>query len=268
MKFIIPAAPARSLRLAIAALAFTDLACIALACIALACIAMLPSAWGQTTGPAAGKDLRGIWRAQTSGNANLENANVIVDPPGGKIPYLPTALATRKQNFANRATADPETKCFQPGVPRATYLPSPFQIFQNGRGVYIVYQDVHAYRIIYLDASPHNQGLGYAMGDSRGHWEDNTLVADVTSFSEATWLDGAGNYHSDALHVVERYTRKDRDTLIYEATIEDPNVFARPWKIKMPLRLQTGPGVQILEDECAEDERGVRQHVPPFKAAK
>jgi hypothetical protein len=105
------------------------------------------------------------------------------------------------------------------------------------------------------------------MGDSRGHWEGNTLVADVTSFSEATWLDGAGNYHSDALHVVERYTRTNRDTLMYEATIEDPAAFARPWKIRMPLRLQTGPGVQVLEDECAEDERG-RRHVPPFKAAK
>ncbi len=87
-------------------------------------------------------------------------------------------------------------------------LPSPFQIFQNDGAVYIVYQDVHAYRIIYLNGSPHNQGLGYAMGDSRGHWEGNTLVVDVTSFSDATWLDAAGNYHSDELHVVERYTRR------------------------------------------------------------
>jgi hypothetical protein len=247
MRFIIPAAPARSLRLAAAALAFTA----------------LPSAWGQTA-----TDLRGIWEARNTANANLESTHVIIDPPNGKIPYLPGALATRKQNFRNRATADPETRCFQPGVPRATYLSSPFQIFQNARAVYIVYQDVHAYRIIYLDGSPHNQGLPWAMGDSRGHWEGNTLVADVTSFSDATWLDGAGNYHSDELHVVERYTRSARDTLMYEATIEDPLVFARPWKIRMPLRLQTGPGAQILEDECVEDERGVRQHVPPFRGGK
>jgi hypothetical protein len=220
-------------------------------------------AWGQ-----AAPDLRGIWQAQNTANANLESAKVIVDPPSGKIPYQPDTLATRTRNFANRSKADPETKCFQPGVPRATYLPSPFQIFQNNRAVYIVYQDVHAYRVIYLDASPHNQGLGYAMGDSRGHWEGNTLVADVTSFSDATWLDGAGNFHSDALHVVERYTRTNRDTLMYEATTEDPKVFVRPWKIRMPLRLQTAPGVQILEDECGEDENGVRYHVPPFKAAK
>jgi hypothetical protein len=226
----------------------------------LALIAISLGASGQVP------DLRGIWQARNNANANLESAKVIVDPPGGKIPYQPGALATRQLNFAKRATADPETKCFQPGVPRATYLPTPFQIMQNAGGVYIVYQDVHAYRIIYLDGSPHNQGLGYAMGDSRGHWEGNTLVVDVTSFSDATWLDRAGNYHSDALHLVERYTRADRDTLTYEATIEDPKVFAKPWKIRMPLRLQTGPGVQILEDECSADERGVRHHVQPFKA--
>ena len=206
------------------------------------------------------RDLRGIWQAPSTINADLEKAHVIVDPPDGKIPYQPAALATRKQNFANRATADPETRCFQPGVPRATYDPWPLQIFQNDAGVYIVYQDLHAYRIIHLDGSPHNEGLPYAMGDSRGHWEGNTLVADVLSFSDATWLDAAGNFHSDALHVVERYTRKDRDTLTYEATIEDPKVFTRPWKIRMPLQLQKG--VQILEDECVEDENG-RHHVPP-----
>ena len=206
------------------------------------------------------RDLRGIWQAPSSVDADLEKAHVIVDPPDGKIPYQPAALATRKQNFANRATADPETRCFQPGVPRATYVPSPFQIFQNAAGVYIVYQDLHAYRIVHLDGSPHNEGLPYAMGDSRGHWDGNTLVADVLSFSDATWLDAAGNFHGDALHVVERYTRKDRDTLSYEATIEDPKVFTKPWTIRMPLRLQKG--VQILEDECVEDENG-RHHVPP-----
>ena len=206
------------------------------------------------------RDLRGIWQAPGTINADLEKAHVIVDPPDGKIPYQPAALATRKQNFANRATADPETRCFQPGVPRATYVPSPFQIFQNTAGVYIVYQDLHAYRIVHLDGSPHNEGLPYAMGDSRGHWDGNTLVADVLSFSDATWLDAAGNFHSDALHVIERYTRKDRNTLTYEATIEDSKVFTKPWKIRMPLQLQKG--VQILEDECVEDENG-RHHVPP-----
>jgi hypothetical protein len=211
-------------------------------------------------------DLRGVWQAENHADADLEAAHVIVDPADGKIPYRPEALPVRQQNFAHRATADPETRCFQPGVPRAAYLATPFQIFQNARAVYFVYQDVHAYRIVYLDSARHNDGLPYAMGDSRGHWEGNTLVADVISFSASTWLDGAANYHSDELHVVERYTRTDRNTLLYEAGIADPKVFTRLWKIRMPLRHQTG--VQILEDECAEDAIGVRHHVSPFKAAR
>jgi hypothetical protein len=218
---------------------------------------------GGSAGPqSAGTDLRGIWMAENNADASLERAHVIVDPPDGKIPYQPGAIATQKQNFANRATADPEARCFQPGVPRAAYLRSPFQIFQNERAVYIVYQDAHAYRIVYLNGSPHNDGLPFAMGDSRGHWEGNTLVADVTSFSDATWLDAAGNYHSDELHVVERYTRVNHDTVLYEATIEDPKVFTRPWKIRMPLHRQKG--IQILEDECEEGENGRRHHVDRF----
>ncbi len=218
--------------------------------------------WPQT----AGRDLRGIWMAENNADASLERAHVIVDPSDGKIPYRPEAAARQKDNFANRATADPEKKCFQPGVPRAAYLRSPFQIFQNDRAVYLVYQDVHAYRIIYLNGSPHNDGLGYAMGDSRGHWDGDTLVADATSFSDSTWLDAAGNYHSDELHVIERYTRTNPDTLLYEATIEDPKVFTRPWKIRMPLRLQKG--IQIVEDECEEGENGRRHHVSLFKQAQ
>ncbi len=211
-------------------------------------------------------DLRGVWMAENNADASLERSHVIVDPADGKIPYRPEALAVQKQNFASRATLDPQTKCFQPGVPRAAYVPSPFQIFQNDRAVYMVYQDVHAYRIIYLTGSPHNEGLGFAMGDSRGHWEGDTLVADVASFSDTTWLDAAGDYHSDELHVVERYARTSPDTLMYEATIEDPKVFTRPWKIRMPLRLQKG--TQILEDECEEGENGRRHHVPRPKEPK
>ena len=211
-------------------------------------------------------DLGGIWMAENNADASLERAQVIVDPPDGKIPYRPEALARQKQNFANRAAADPEARCFQPGVPRAAYVRSPFQIFQNDRAVYIVYQDAHTYRIIYLDGSSNNEGIAYAMGDSRGHWEGNTLVADVTSFSDSTWLDAAGNYHSDELHVVERYTRASPDALTYEATIEDPKVFTHPWRIRMPLRLQKG--IHIVEDECEEGENGRRHHVPLSKQAR
>ena len=245
MRLIIPAPPARNIRRG------------------LALVTVLAAASGHGLAQSAGRDLRGIWMAENHVDASLERAHVIVDPPDGKIPYRPEAAAKQRENFANRASADPETRCFQPGVPRAAYLRSPFQIFQNDRAVYIVYQDVHAYRIVYLNGSPHDEGLGYAMGDSRGRWEGNTLVADVTSFSDSTWLDAAGNYHSDELHVVERYTRMNQDTLMYEATIEDPKVFTRPWKIRMPLRLQKG--IQIVEDECEEGENGRRHHVSLFK---
>ena len=208
-------------------------------------------------------DLRGIWQAQNNANVNLETAKVIVDPPGGKIPYQPAALSKRQENFKMRATADPETKCFQPGVPRAAYLPYPFQIFQNAQGVYIVYQRTHAYRVIPLDGGPHNEGLDFFMGDSRGRWEGDTLVVDVTSMNERAWLDMAGNFHSAGLHVEERYTRRDRVTLRYEATLQDPRVYTRPWKMRMLLRLQAG--AQLIEDECVEDARGVRHHVSGFK---
>jgi hypothetical protein len=247
-RFIFPALPARNISYAFA--------------LAVALTAPSGPAWSQS----AGADLRGIWMAETNADASLERAHVIVDPPDGKIPYRPEAAVQQKRNFANRGTADPETRCFQPGVPRAAYVRSPFQIFQNERAVYIVYQDAHSYRIIYLNGSAHNDGLPYAMGDSRGHWEGNRLVADVTSFSDTTWLDGVGNYHSDELHVVERYTRMNPDTLMYEAVIEDPKVFTRPWKIRMPLRLQKA--TQILEDECEEGENGRRHHVSLYKEAR
>ena len=225
---------------------------------AAALLTIAGSAFGQVP------DLRGIWQTRTMAYADLETHRVIVDPPDGKIPYQPGALARRQQNFAGRSTADPANKCFQPGVPRATYLPTPFQVFQDPAGVYVIYQNVHAYRVIHLDGSPHNEGLEYAMGDSRGRWDGRTLVVDVTSFSGQTWFDMAGNYHSDALHVVERYTRTDRTNMTYEATIEDPKVFTRPWSIRVPLRLQTAPRVQLLEDECEEDAQG-RHHVSSLR---
>jgi hypothetical protein len=208
-------------------------------------------------------DLRGIWKAEGKAGDNLETARVIFDPPSGKIPYRSEARTQVAKNFAQRATADPDARCFQPGVPRGTLMPYPFQILQNDRAVYIIYERVHAYRILYLDGSRHNDGLAFAMGDSRAHWEGQTLVVDVISFSDKTWLDAAGNYHSDAMHVVERYTRSSPETIAYEATIEDPMVFTMPWKIRLTLRRQ--PGAELLEDECEVDTKGMRHHVPPFK---
>ncbi|MBV9401095.1 MAG: hypothetical protein JO062_24170, partial [Bryobacterales bacterium] len=205
-------------------------------------------------------DLQGIWQARTTAYAALEThgaasgipagMGVVVDPTDGKIPYKPEALERRKKNFETRQTADPLGKCFLPGVPRATYLPFPFQIFQTSKFALIAYEFVHATRTIPLDGGKHLDQIDFWMGDSRGHWEGDTLVVDVADLHDETWLDLAGDYHSDALKVVERYTRTGPETLQYEATIEDPNVYTRPWKISMPLYLHTEKNFQLYEYEC------------------
>ena len=212
-------------------------------------------------------DLQGIWQVlNTSAAFDLEphtatwgvpaGLGVIVDPPGGMIPYQPWALAKKKENFQNRETADPLAKCFKPGVPRLTYLPFPLQIVQSPQQVTIFYEYVHNYRNINLSRKTHVDGLDFWNGDSIGRWEGNTLVVDVANFNDQTWFDKAGNFHSQALHVVERYTRTDASTLMYEATIEDPKVFTRPWKVSLPLHLHREPNFRLLEYEChayAED---------------
>jgi hypothetical protein len=212
-------------------------------------------------------DLQGIWQvlsASAAGNLEPHAASwgipaglgVIVDPPDGMIPYQPSAIARRAENFRNRGTADPLTKCYKPGVPRLTYLPFPLQIVQSPQFVMIFYEYVHNYRTIHLNRKTHLEGLDFWNGDSIGRWDGNTLVVDVANFNDQTWFDSAGNYHSEALHVVERYTRTDANTITYEATIEDPKVFTRPWKMSMPLHLHREPNFRLLEYEChayAED---------------
>ena len=98
------------------------------------------------------------------------------------------------------------------------------------------------------------------MGDSRGHWEGETLVVDVSDLNDQTWLDRTGTFHSDKLHVVERYTRTAANAILYQATIEDPDVFTAPWTIQLTLRRKTAPGTRIVEDECYEDQRGGLYH--------
>jgi hypothetical protein len=192
-------------------------------------------------------DLQGIWQAK--GTAHLDLEKFIVSPDT-KIPYRAEALPRRKDNSEHRETADTVKKCYLPGVPRITLLPMPFQIFQSGKYVAIIYQYAHAFRTIYLDDTKHLDGIDFWMGDSRGHWEGNTLVVDVADFNDQTWLDAAGDYHSDALHVVERYTRTAPDTITYETTIEDPKVFTHAWQIRVPLGLNTDKNARLLEYEC------------------
>jgi hypothetical protein len=212
-------------------------------------------------------NLTGIWQALNTANWDLQihasrqglaalgaegaepGGPGVVE--GGEIPYLPAALAQKETNLANRFTADPEIKCFLPGVPRATYLPYPFQIFHSDKALFFAYQFDGAVRNIYLK-DPGPAPADSWMGQSYGHWEGDTLVIDVTALDERTWFDRAGDYHSDALHVVERYTPRSHDTLWYEATIEDPKVFAHPWKIKMPLYRHVEPDARLLEFKCVE----------------
>ena len=170
---------------------------------------------------------------------------------GDEIPYKPEALAVKKENRQNWLSRDPEIKCYLPGVPRATYIPQPFQIFENAHEIFIAYQYDGAVRNIYLK-DPGPAPVDSWMGQSVGHWEGDTLVVDVTGFNDKSWFDRAGNYHSDALHVIERYTRTSPDIISYQATIEDPHVFTRPWKISMPLYRRQEKNAQLLEFKCVE----------------
>jgi len=170
----------------------------------------------------------------------------IVDGP---LPYKPDALAKKKQNFANRVKLDPEVKCYLPGVPRAMYMQYPFQIVQTPTYIMMVFTYARAVRTIYM--TDHKEAPADSwMGWSNGHWEGDTLVVDTTGFNDMTWFDRAGNFHSDQLHVVERLTASGADHLTYEATIEDPQTFTRPWKINLPIYRRVEKNAQLLEFNC------------------
>ena len=213
-------------------------------------------------------NVNGVWQAMTSANWNLEahSAEALQDfwplgslaaiPAGqsvvdgdGKIPYKPDALAKRDANRAGWPSADPETKCYLPGIPRATYMPYPFQIVQGGGNILFVYSYATANRIVYM--SNHQQPpVDTWMGWSNGHWDGDTLVVENTGFNDSTWFDRAGNYHSGALKVTERFTPVDDSHMQYSATIEDANVFTRAWTISMPLYRNIDPRAEVLEFKC------------------
>jgi hypothetical protein len=218
-------------------------------------------------------NLQGVWNVRNLAAFNLEDHSsshgvpagrgVIVDPPDGRIPYRPDALAKRQENFDRSRTADPLqnadplSKCYMAGTPRMTYLGWPFQIFQTPKYIAILYEWTHVYRLIYLDRPDHVEGIGTYQGFSVGRFEGNTLVVDVRDLNDFTWLDKAGNFHSDALRVVERYTPVDADTIRYEATLEDPKVYTRPWTMRMLLHRQKD--ISLLDFECymLMDESGI-----------
>jgi hypothetical protein len=170
---------------------------------------------------------------------------------GGPIPYKPEALAKKKENQEKWLERDPEIKCYLPGVPRATYMPQPFQILQSPSAVFFAYQYAGAVRNIYLK-DPGPAPIDSWMGQSVGKWEGDTLVIDAKGFNDSTWFDRAGNFHSEELHVVERYTRTSADVIRYEATIEDPQTFTRPWKISLPLYRRIEKNAQLMDFKCVE----------------
>jgi len=213
-------------------------------------------------------DLNGIWQAMNEANWDIRPHGASQGPvfslgaaystpaglgvvEGGDIPYKPEAAAKQKANYADRLKLDPEVKCYMGGVPRSTYMPYPFQIVQGTDTMMFVYEYAGAVRVINM-AAPTKAPADSWMGWSNGHWEGDSLVVDVTSLNDQTWFDRAGNWHSDQLHVIERYTRIGPDALQYEATIDDPKVFTRQWKMSMPLYRRMEKNAQLLEYKCVE----------------
>lgn len=210
--------------------------------------------------------LQGIWQAQTSAAFNLEDHVARADMQagtsvvsGGSIPYQASALAKRENNFANRGELDPLNSCFLPGPTRIMAMPFPFQIFQADEHVAITFEWTQVFRLIYTAGQEHlYPGFEFWMGDARGQWEGDTLVVEISDLNDRTWLDAAGNYHSIAATITERYTLVDENTIQYQATINDPEVFTEPWTIQFPLIRQTEMS-RVLEYQCqaeAEEASG------------
>ena len=214
-------------------------------------------------------DLNGIW--QTIGTAHWDiqdhpayeglpvGGAIGAVPPGqgivvgNEIPYQDWAVKQKMENFENRLTEDPEAKCYMPGVPRATYLPYPFQIVQGTEKILIAYGYAEAVRTIHMDKdNPEPAPIDSWMGRSHGVWDGNTLVVDVAGFNGQAWLDRAGNFHSEALRVTERYTPISANAMMYEATLEDENVYTRPWTIRFPLYRRLEDNARLLEFKCVE----------------
>jgi len=213
-------------------------------------------------------DFSGIWQAMNSANWDLLAHEARRGPvialgaafsvpagpgvvEGNEIPYLPAAAARKKENAENWLTRDPEIKCFMPGIPRMIYMPYPFQIIQGKDTILMASEFASASRTIRMNTrekSPTDAWMGWSIG----RWDGDTLVIDVTDQIDQTWFDRAGDFHSEALRVVERYTSIDRNTISYEATMEDPKVFTRPWKISMPLYRHVEKNAQLMEYKCVE----------------
>lgn len=239
---------------------------------------IMTSAWLALSPPAQSQDgssiprlpngkpnLSGVWQSLTTANWNIEPHGASAGPPefgallatppghgiveGGEIPYLAEAAVQQQRNYENRWTEDPEVKCYMPGVPRANYMPYAFQIFHSTGRMLFAYQFAGAARIINLDEHQPS-AIDSWMGVSNARWEGDTLVVEVSGFNGQAWLDRAGNHASNALRVVERYTFAGPDAIDYEATLEDPQTFSRPWTMSFRLHRRADPDEHLMEFKC------------------
>ena len=214
-------------------------------------------------------DLNGIWQAVSSAHYDIEPHAARFGPvvemaahgaipgglgivEGGEIPYTAAARAKQQENLQYWLERDPATKCYMPGVPRATYMPYPFQLVQTPEYVLLAYEFASASRIVYMDRPDFEAPVDSWMGHNLGSWDGETLVIDVTAQMPDTWLDMSGNHHSNSIHVVERYTALSENHLMYEATITDPETYTRPWTISLPLYRRIDENMQLLEFKCVE----------------
>lgn len=238
--------------------------------VASTCLGSIAGAQDKVARTANGKpDLNGFWQAMGSAHWNLEPHMAEPSPvtamgalgaipgglgvvEGGRIPYKADALAKRNENKRNWLDRDPVVKCYLPGVPRATYLPHPFQIVQEPNTMLFTYEFAGADRIVYMNKPKSESAVDAWMGFNLGRWEGDTLVIDVTGQMEETWFDSAGNFHGPTMKVQERYTPMGSNVLMYEATITDPDVFTKSWKISMPLYRRLDKNMQLLDFKCVE----------------
>jgi hypothetical protein len=210
----------------------------------------------------------GLWQAMTGANWDIQDHSSEAGPfyqlgaafavpagqgivEGNEIPYKPEALEQRRLNRLNRWTSDPEIKCYMPGIPRANYMPFPFQIVQGDSTIAFAYEFATSNRVVYVTNHRKAQVPAW-MGTSNGHWEGDTLVVEVTGNWPESWFDRSGNFHSDALKVTERYTLRNPDVIDYEATIDDPKTFTRTWKVSFPIYRRLEKNARLLEFKCVE----------------
>jgi hypothetical protein len=210
----------------------------------------------------------GLWQSLSTANWDIQDHSAQAGPyyqlgavlatpagqgvvEGNEIPYRPEMLARKRENYLNRWTLDPEVKCFMPGIPRANYMPYPFQIVQGTANIAFAYEFATSNRVVRM-TNHQKAPVPSWMGWSNGRWDGDSLVVEVTGNNDQTWFDRAGNFHSEAMTVTERFTYRTPDVIEYEATIDDPKVFTRPWKISLPLYRRMERNAHLLEFKCVE----------------